>query len=286
VALYLKLPDRLASRKRIAIHLLPNCGRAAVPVLVGLLSDKEAEKRARALVSLWRLGSEASGAAPEIARLLGDPESVVSMEASAALQNIGPAAVPVLLRMDEHNSRAALEARSFVICRIGSKAIPELARALEDESPLVRRNAVRCLDDIGCDYEAQVPALARLLRDEDERARFYAASALGHLGEAASPAIPALVGAMVWEEGDGSAFCGPIAALQKIGAPAVPTLVQTMGDRAAPVRKRAAWALERIGPAAKDAIPSLKKALDDRDADVRAAAASALKKICGEEAGK
>src|SRR5262249_37396709 len=59
----------------------------------------------------------------------------------------------------------------------------------------------------------------------------------------------------------------------------IPGLIQALQDDNPTVRKRAAIALERLGPKAKEAIPALEKALKDSDEQVRAAAASALEKI-------
>jgi Skp family chaperone for outer membrane proteins len=56
-------------------------------------------------------------------------------------------------------------------------------------------------------------------------------------------------------------------------------LVGALRDDNALVRKRAAIALERLGPKARDAAPALERALKDTDAEVRAAAAAALETI-------
>jgi hypothetical protein len=56
-------------------------------------------------------------------------------------------------------------------------------------------------------------------------------------------------------------------------------LVQALHDDNALVRKRAAIALGRLGPAAHAAVGALEKALKDSDPDVRAAAAAALEKV-------
>ncbi len=61
----------------------------------------------------------------------------------------------------------------------------------------------------------------------------------------------------------------------------VPELVKALGDDTALVRKRAAVALQRLGPAARPAVAALQKLLKDDDADVRAAAAAALRTIGG-----
>jgi dipeptidyl aminopeptidase/acylaminoacyl peptidase len=61
----------------------------------------------------------------------------------------------------------------------------------------------------------------------------------------------------------------------------VANLVKALGDDNALVRKRAAVALQRLGPAARPAVPALQKALMDKDPDVRSAAAVALRAIGG-----
>jgi hypothetical protein len=61
----------------------------------------------------------------------------------------------------------------------------------------------------------------------------------------------------------------------------VPDLIKALGDETALVRKRAAVALQHLGPAARPAVAALQKALNDDDADVRAAAAAALRTIGG-----
>jgi Skp family chaperone for outer membrane proteins len=55
--------------------------------------------------------------------------------------------------------------------------------------------------------------------------------------------------------------------------------VKALQDDNALVRKRAALALERLGPKARAATAALEKALMDDDADVRAAAAAALERM-------
>jgi WD40 repeat protein len=61
----------------------------------------------------------------------------------------------------------------------------------------------------------------------------------------------------------------------------VPELIKALGDETALVRKRAAVALQKLGPAARPAAAALQKALTDDDAEVRAAAAAALRTIGG-----
>lgn len=67
--------------------------------------------------------------------------------------------------------------------------------------------------------------------------------------------------------------------LARIGLPAMPALIDALRDPSADVRDRAAQALARIGPPARQAVPSLIDALNDPDWRVRRSAARALGQI-------
>jgi len=65
-------------------------------------------------------------------------------------------------------------------------------------------------------------------------------------------------------------------AIARIGAPAVPALIQSLSDPDPGVRTQAARALARMGDTAKPALPELIQALRDPDEGVRIAATKAL----------
>jgi len=66
-----------------------------------------------------------------------------------------------------------------------------------------------------------------------------------------------------------------------VGAAAGSVLIEAIKDPSPPVRRAAARALGRLGPAAKDALPALLHAVSDPDPEVRDAAAIALRQIRG-----
>jgi HEAT repeat protein len=68
-------------------------------------------------------------------------------------------------------------------------------------------------------------------------------------------------------------------ALGRIGAAAVPALVETLQSPHAAVRLKGVEVLGRMGADAKDAVPQLVKLLDDPDWEVRKAAARTLGRI-------
>ena len=53
----------------------------------------------------------------------------------------------------------------------------------------------------------------------------------------------------------------------RYGKPAVPALIQAIGDQNRSNRRSAIMTLREIGPAASSAIPALEKALNDPDLD-------------------
>ena len=68
-------------------------------------------------------------------------------------------------------------------------------------------------------------------------------------------------------------------ALGRIGAAAVPALVESLQNPDAAVRLKAIEVLGRMGDDAKDAVPQLVRLLDDPDLNVRKAAARTLGRI-------
>lgn len=68
-------------------------------------------------------------------------------------------------------------------------------------------------------------------------------------------------------------------ALARIGTAAVPALIDALHDPNPDVRSRAAGAIARMGPPAKEAVPNLIVALADPDWKVRRSAARALGQI-------
>lgn len=67
--------------------------------------------------------------------------------------------------------------------------------------------------------------------------------------------------------------------LGQIGAPAAPLLREALADKSPRMRRFAAFALAKMGPAAKDALPALVAALKDKEDLVRRNAAEALGRI-------
>jgi HEAT repeat protein len=123
-------------------------------------------------------------------------------------------------------------------------AAAQLAQAMRDPEPAVRREAVAALPRLG---RATVPYLTLALQDREPQVRASAANLIGCIGEEAVPAVPGLA-----------------LALQ---------------DKEACVRVEAAIALRRVGPRAAAAVPALIQSLEDSDPSVRSYASIGLSEI-------
>jgi HEAT repeat protein len=109
-----------------------------------------------------------------------------------------------------------------------------------------------CLFTLGCDSEAVYDGKSfsywrQELKCKDATGRMRAAAVMNVLGQKARPAVP--------------------------------DLIECLGDSNYVVRYEAASALGRIGPFAEPAVPALTKLLNDRVRHVREAAAKALEQI-------
>jgi HEAT repeat protein len=140
----------------------------------------------------------------------------------------------------------------------------------------LRQDIADVLGRIGPDAKDAVPALASVLLENDSALRGRAATALGAIGPEAKAAVPKLVLALE----DRSTLESVVAALAKIGKPAVSGLTNALTDKNPAVRLGAAVALGRIGPDARSAVPALSlRYTKDRYLEVREAARIALKAI-------
>jgi len=152
---------------------------------------------------------------------------------------------------------------------------PTLLDALRDSDPFVRVFSAESLVRTGRTDEA-LPALARALKDDSCMVRECAIYALSLLGPGALEAISGIIDAF---EGCPSVGDAATEALARIGVDAIPALSAAIASQNRRVRITAAGALGRLGPGAGKAVPALVKALDDRDLWVRRTALMALASI-------
>jgi len=263
--------------------------------------------------SLAAVGSEAQAAVPGLGQMLWKDEAQGRMEAALALGNIGGCGVPELTMASESkdsniryaavcglgnvqscdnvvvmallkaygdtNAGIAVPAGSG-LSKMGTNALPILARALESPDTETRRQATRALGAIGAARDDIIPLILKMLRDKEPVCRVQAAQTLGTSVLPNPAMVGGLVGAL-----DDSSIEVRLAAIQglrqghRTAARAVPELVRCLDDSSPVVRESAAQSLGAIGTPAKLALPRLIRAADDNDKTVRAAATGAIAKI-------
>jgi HEAT repeat protein len=242
--------------------------------------EHTAHARIQAALALWRIDRQAT-AIPILSAMVEDKEERfrgnlfhVRAFAAWAIGEIGPeaaATVPVLTKLLEDDNDSVQTAAAFALGRMGPKAasaVPALAATLT--SGKWSGETVEALGRIGPAARSAMPALIALSK------KGYPGLTIGEamwlVGGRADLAVPALVGALQADRA-GAGSSTVIGGYREIVA----------GAR---MRKRAADALARMGPAAKPAVPALTVALADQFLTVRQAAAEALKKIDPEAATK
>lgn len=157
---------------------------------------------------------------------------------------------------------------------MGSSAIDALIWGLSNENPQIREMSVWTLSEIETPAERIVPAIISSLTDSDETIRVIGSVALQNLGE---PAVPYLIDALSAPAAEirlNAAY-----ALGEIGTSldtVIPALIDTLTDPEWNVRRLVVRALVRIGTPAVD---SLIQALNSPDQDLRRMAERALNDI-------
>ena len=216
-----------------------NIGPAAVPILIGALSDGDSDVRRSAVNALGEIGDVA--VIPDLIQALNDQAYGVRFAAIFALKEIG-----------------------------GPAAIPGFIQALRDSDREIRLQAISALANI--DDPIASASLRDVLEDPIEDVRCAAAKALGKLKD--KSALPELLKHL--REDPRAAVRGDAAsAIGQIGdSTAVPDLLDALKSQSWYVRRAAVVALGQIGDPV--AITELRGSLADDDADVRCGAGEAL----------
>jgi HEAT repeat protein len=233
----------------------------AWPVLILALNSTDLDVLDPAISAIAKFGPKAAAAVPKLKQIVGrndlTHQTFVGLQLESTIDNTqagaaealvvvspgsseGVSALLTLLRQGEDGAEgAAIEA----LGRLGPKAAaaaPALAAVARDAASIYRYNAIKALARIDPQHEAILPALIGLLSDsrpgsfglgEEEEV----ITTLGLMGSKALPAVPWLVRVLADKREERRQFGGPA--------------------------EKAAKALGRIGPAARDALPALVKAM-------------------------
>jgi len=149
--------------------------------LIRTLTDESPFVRRMAVEALGKTGS--LKAVQPLMRALADDDRYVREAAAESLGRLGEVAIPDLVRgVQEKDWR--IRVGSLIALRVSSGVIPTLDPILErlyDESPYVRREAVKTLGRIG--NSLIVPYIIQATKDQDAGVRIRAITALGKIGE-------------------------------------------------------------------------------------------------------
>ena len=176
-------------------------------------------------------------------------------------------------------TRRAEAAKALVA--MGSEAIDALIRGISDENPQIREMSAWTLSEIKTPAARVVPALISVLTDPDENIRVVGSVALQNLGE---PAVPYLIDALTADAAEIRLNVAYV--LGEIGEPIdtiLPALIRTLTDPEWNVRRLVVRALVTIGV---PAVEPLIKALNSPNPDRRRMAERALNDIGTPQARK
>lgn len=200
-------------------------------------------------------------------------------EAARALAAMGKnakPALPVITRRLTAVDQTTFDLLAEALVNIGKEAVPGLTTMLRSKDEYARRNAAMVLAKMGPDAKSAASALASILGDSV--AGGAALEALGKIGPEAKVGVKAMVATIgVSNSTEQRKLAESI--LVKLGADAVPRLIESLASRNEKERYVAAEMLAKIGPAAKSAVPALTTALKDKAVQVRESAAVALAQI-------
>jgi len=154
-----------------ALERFGKMAASAVPALINLLNNQNAEIREQAVKSLGSIGEPAIDAVPALINALNDENDDIKCRAAETLGKIGPSS---------------------------SEAVTALSNALDEGKLECEFVLIMALENMGPAAVQAVPALVKALNGKN---RILAAEALGHIGPAAIESVPALIQMLEKDEG-------------------------------------------------------------------------------------
>lgn len=265
------------SRARLAAEVLCRIGPTVGPEAIRTLTQSFRDRwdYGHQPVTAKMLSQLGPDALPTVLAMLDDPDRQVCSRTASELGEWASAAEPAvaklvaLLERDRADKHDVATSARRSLRKIGKPAVPGLLRLMKSNDPVLRGWAMNDLGEIGPEAAAAVTALTRGLDDSMTILRVIAADSLVKIDPAQiERALPRL------REGLGERdFVGSPSraaeALSRIGAAAVPLLLDVLKTGRSSARSDAAEALGNISPVPVAAIPALVKALQDPDWHVR-----------------
>ncbi len=274
-----------ASKRKEAVAALGRLGSVksvqSLPVLRKALKDPDAGVRREAVSSLRKLGSKAT---PTLIEAATSRDKVVRLEARRAL-SLSSDQVAILQRALEHPFWRVRQSAAILLGEMKKEsvlAVLELAKTLRDKEADVRIAAAKALRLIGPPEAAQpsvVKALGKALLSNRSwwRVRIAMAHTLATFQAKGALAGPALISLL--DDKDKKVQKAGAKALEAIGVAALPALQTALSGSTWQAKIWITRIFQSMGPKAKPAIPAMVDALGDNDLDVRKAALLALQSL-------
>jgi len=199
------------------------------------------DARGRIVATLLLIGSNSESLAAEISAAMRDED--VTLEVADSLGELGAPGVGVLaemVRSKDPNPRLYAAAKLAEMGSEASAALPALTEALAEEHGLCAVVLAHAIIAAGGEASIALPAIASGLADADPQAQWYAAHALGggHAVADIAQSAPGIV------EG----------------------LRRLLKSDSYANHLAAVWAIQKLGPLARDAVPEVMAILQDSGA--------------------
>ena len=256
--------------------------------MIEILKEEQSRLTLGTIDALGAIGRDAGEAAVWLSKYLQVEDERLQISAACALAHILPGdatelkpAIPVLVKALHSKHRPLRNEAVQGLMSIGTSAVPELARFIEnfEKDPQSAAAAATVLQMLGTQSLPALPALIRALASRHEQVVIQAADALGAIGPSAKDALPELQKLLQSEHPLSRTHAAHnLGLLGPNGGPAVSDLAVALKDKDVNVRREAAGALGEIGPLAKVAVPELIAALNDEQS-VAVKAAHALGRV-------
>lgn len=240
-------------------------------------------ERLQAVTALGSFGPEAEPAIPLLVAELADPLKSIRVAAGRSLLQVGPSAIPVLVKVLSYEGERADMLRQGahdVLVGFGAKSVPQLTDAIRTGGPDEIRRAAAVLEEIPEAADPAVPVLKTRLQDTIHTVADAAANAAGRLARVNDAAREMLIRGV--EHQRLLTRARAILGLYECGAACDPARIEALSaglkDESPLIRRNVAnWLAEMDGGPPDALIQALGESLTDPNEDVRRHALDALR---------
>jgi HEAT repeat protein len=284
---------RVRSKTAIALAGMAIVDKSIIPILVDALADKDSNVRFELQLALGFIihnkqvyPKETSN---ELIKALKHDNPLVRAGAADALSWFegkpeGEVVIgPLKEALKDENLMTCVQAAGSIFFISGDSAlvVPILINGLSSDDEEILMMASIYLGGIGPDAKDAIPTLIRLLKSGGEKERSLMIHPLGRIGAKAIPPVLELLE----DENPAIRLCAirVLRWMKEEATDALPSLIKLLEDEDRDVRLKAIETIGRIGPKAQDAVDNLAMFLDDDDKEFREAAQEAIANIKGSD---